>query len=318
MNSNPIVVVTYTSTCSKHKSILRISSGWSRTFWSLPLNLNWIWITSNAFSLLTSSAIWHTKVSVYTNKWSWHRGVKALTLSRTSAVCTCWWRPFVNSSLLWRLTKKSPIWVKYAFIYVFFFFAFDVRNFDGTISNWRRKDDVNYIRLLQLQISVTEDLRHLFILLVRNYNPAMQSRQYLQDLIVTNHILLLIPDGISQTPDPESHQNLMEHIQQYEHVHHFAMGNNVVKPNYFTLRFHRFATTEIMHQYGLLLENFTENGEYVNDCIFTMMHHIGGDLGQVNTLFQPIILKTYSQIWEMDHELCDVSSFDNGIHAARI
>lgn len=64
-----------------------------------------------------------------------------------------------------------------------------------------------------------------------------------------------------------------------------------------------------MQQYGLLLENFTENGEYVNDCIFTMMHHIGGDLGQVNTLFQPIILKTYSRIWEMDHELCDVSDF---------
>lgn len=83
------------------------------------------------------------------------------------------------------------------------------------IFDWQQQDDVNYIRLLQLQISVTEDLKHLFILLIRNYNPLMQSRQYLQDLIVTNHILLLIPDGISQTPDPQSHHNLMEHIQQY-------------------------------------------------------------------------------------------------------
>lgn len=64
-----------------------------------------------------------------------------------------------------------------------------------------------------------------------------------------------------------------------------------------------------MQQYGLLLENFKDNGEYVNDCIFTMMHHIGGDLGQVNTLFQPIILKTYSRIWETGHKLCDVSDF---------
>lgn len=68
----------------------------------------------------------------------------------------------------------------------------------------------------------------------------------------------------------------------------------------------RFATAEIMHQYGLLLEDFRENGEYVNDCIFTMMHHVGGDVGYSSTLFQPIILKTYSQIWETEYELCDV------------
>lgn len=57
----------------------------------------------------------------------------------------------------------------------------------------------------------------------------------------------------------------------------------------------------------MLLEDFNNNGEFVNDCIFTMMHHIGGDLGQIGTLFQPVILKTYSRIWEADYELCDVS-----------
>lgn len=62
-----------------------------------------------------------------------------------------------------------------------------------------------------------------------------------------------------------------------------------------------------MHYYGILLEDFDNNGEFVNDCIFTMMHHIGGDLGQIGVLFQPIILKTYSRIWEADYELCDVS-----------
>lgn len=61
-----------------------------------------------------------------------------------------------------------------------------------------------------------------------------------------------------------------------------------------------------MHYYGILLEDFNNNGEFVNDCIFTMMHHIGGDLGQIGVLFQPIILKTYSRIWEADYELCDV------------
>lgn len=69
----------------------------------------------------------------------------------------------------------------------------------------------------------------------------------------------------------------------------------------------RFATAEMMQQYGLLLENFYENDEFVNDCIFTMMHHIGGDLDSVTILFQPIIIKTFSQIWENEHQLCDVS-----------
>lgn len=69
----------------------------------------------------------------------------------------------------------------------------------------------------------------------------------------------------------------------------------------------RFGTAEIMHQYGLLLEDFKENGEYLNDCIFTMMHHTGGDLGQLATLYQPVILKTFSKIWELEYELCDVS-----------
>lgn len=69
----------------------------------------------------------------------------------------------------------------------------------------------------------------------------------------------------------------------------------------------RFATVDIMRQYGILLEDFKHNGEFVNNCIFTMMHHIGGDLEHIPTLFQPRILKTFSQIWETDFEICDVS-----------
>lgn len=64
-----------------------------------------------------------------------------------------------------------------------------------------------------------------------------------------------------------------------------------------------------MEQYGRLLENFNENGEFVNDCIFTMMHHVGGDLGQVKTLLQPSVLRAYFQIWKTEFALCDVSDF---------
>uniref|UniRef100_A0A2M4BA25 Putative dna topoisomerase i-interacting protein n=1 Tax=Anopheles marajoara TaxID=58244 RepID=A0A2M4BA25_9DIPT len=142
-------------------------------------------------------------------------------------------------------------------------------------------EDKEKLKLLQQQISSTEDLRCLFVLLLRCYNPNIQSRQYLQDLIVTNHTLLLLLDGVRELQQSDVLPgDMLGHIKQ-------------------------FATVEIMHQYGLLLEDFRENGAYVNDCIFTMMHHVGGDLGQINVLFQPNILKTYSQIWETEYELCD-------------
>ncbi|XP_070140210.1 protein timeless [Drosophila kikkawai] len=141
------------------------------------------------------------------------------------------------------------------------------------------EDDRAHLRQLQLQISEMSDLRCLFVLLLRRFNPSIHSKQYLQDLVVTNHILLLILDSSAKLGGGQSIR-LSEHISQ-------------------------FATLEVMHYYGILLEDFNNNGEFVNDCIFTMMHHIGGDLGQIGVLFQPIILKTYSRIWEADYELCD-------------
>ena len=69
----------------------------------------------------------------------------------------------------------------------------------------------------------------------------------------------------------------------------------------------RFASSEIMYQYGLLLEDYAGNGEFVNDCIFTLMHHVGGELESLITLFQPKILKTFTLIWKSEFEICDVS-----------
>jgi hypothetical protein len=70
----------------------------------------------------------------------------------------------------------------------------------------------------------------------------------------------------------------------------------------------------MMHQYGLLLEDFQNNGEFINDCVFTMMHHVGGDIGEASALFQPNILKAFSKIWEMDFEICDVGILLLGVH----
>ncbi|XP_050321701.1 protein timeless isoform X1 [Bactrocera neohumeralis] len=159
-----------------------------------------------------------------------------------------------------------------------------IREFLQAIETYKKvthlsEDDRLHLRRLQTQISSTEDLRCLFVLLLRRFNPNLHTKQYLQDLVVTNHLLLLILDFITQT-EGDTSIKMTEHISQ-------------------------FATLEVMNYYGMLLEDFNNNGEFVNDCIFTMMHHVGGDLGQIGTLFQPIILKTFSRIWEADYELCD-------------
>uniref|UniRef100_A0A182JH25 Timeless n=1 Tax=Anopheles atroparvus TaxID=41427 RepID=A0A182JH25_ANOAO len=141
-------------------------------------------------------------------------------------------------------------------------------------------EDNEKLKLLHLQISGIQDLKSLFVLLIRCYNPSIQSRQYLQDLIITNHKLLLMLDGARELTPEADPEDMLSHLKQ-------------------------FATVEIMHQYGLVLQDFSENCALLNDCVFTMMHHVSGDLGQVNVLFQPNILKTCSQIWETEFELCD-------------
>lgn len=74
------------------------------------------------------------------------------------------------------------------------------------------EDDRAVLLKLQLLITGTDSLRQLFVLLLRQFNPNIQSRQYLQDLILTNHHYLLFLDNASkETGD----FNLIEHLKQY-------------------------------------------------------------------------------------------------------
>lgn len=163
-----------------------------------------------------------------------------------------------------------------------FIYSLEVYNKSTHLST----EDKEYLKLLRIKIANTSDLKNMFVLLLRSYVPTLHNRQYLQDLVTTNHQLLLLLDDVAKMPeyksgrDGQKDDNMLEHIKQ-------------------------FATVDIMYHYGLLLENFRENGEFVNDCIFTMMHHVGGDLGQASILFQPNILKTYSRIWESEYSICD-------------
>lgn len=75
-------------------------------------------------------------------------------------------------------------------------------------------NDREHLKTLQCQIGATEDLRSLFVLLIRKFNAKLHSRQYLQDLIITNHILLLLLDGVSKMTEYKGHVKITEHIKQ--------------------------------------------------------------------------------------------------------
>lgn len=74
------------------------------------------------------------------------------------------------------------------------------------------EEDRIALKRLEEQIIQTQDLKRLFLLLLRQYNPSLQSRQYLQDLIVTNHTYLLFLDNTCK--GDERSNSIMEHLKQ--------------------------------------------------------------------------------------------------------
>lgn len=74
------------------------------------------------------------------------------------------------------------------------------------------EEKANLVKL-QIRISETEDLKCLFLLLLRQYNPDVQSKQYLQDLILTNHNYLLFLDNIAKVKE-QSASHVMDHLKE--------------------------------------------------------------------------------------------------------
>lgn len=75
-------------------------------------------------------------------------------------------------------------------------------------------EDKQYLKSLQLHIASTSDLRNLFVLLMRRFNPSIQSKQYLQDLIVTNHLFLLQLDCAVKMPEFKGDFRMDDHVRQ--------------------------------------------------------------------------------------------------------
>jgi len=161
-----------------------------------------------------------------------------------------------------------------------------LREFIQTVSSYNEIKnlcfgDKQHITKLQLQSLYTKEIRQLLLLLLRRFNPQIQSLQYLSDLIVCNHMLLMDLEQVSECEEYKGPK--------------FSMTNHV----------EQYSNPELMRQYGRLLEEFEQNTPFVNDCIFTVMHHIAGDLNSPQVLYIPSILKSFSKIWEQGLQICD-------------
>jgi len=134
------------------------------------------------------------------------------------------------------------------------------------------------LKLIILQIVRTRNIRQHYIFLIRLASVKnMLQKQYLENLVVANHIHLTKMQQLN-TSFTESDMTT--------HIKHFAL-------------------TEMMKPYGFLLESFRENSATLNDCIFTMMHHVAGDLVCPQALDIKPIPETIQQIVKQGVSLCD-------------
>ena len=58
----------------------------------------------------------------------------------------------------------------------------------------------------------------------------------------------------------------------------------------------RFAEPTIIRRYTSLLKLYATNAPVLNDALFTVLHHVVGDAHRIELLFQPAVLKTFSEI----------------------
>jgi len=149
------------------------------------------------------------------------------------------------------------------------------RQFFETLSTYDKtemtKVDSFHHKLILLQVVHTKTIRQLYVLLIRlTALCGKPSYEYLSNLVVGNHVhLTTIQETLSSPSDVEF--DMSSHIKQ-------------------------FSTVEMMRPFGQLLEKFRENSIQVNDCIFTMMHHVAGDLNCPQALDVRPIPETLTQL----------------------
>ncbi|KAJ8309833.1 hypothetical protein KUTeg_011698 [Tegillarca granosa] len=131
-------------------------------------------------------------------------------------------------------------------------------------------DDKQHLEKLEADLAKLTDMHQLFVLLIRY---SSENASYLKDIILINHLFLVLLEKWKDTGYLKSDYKMFDLIQN-------------------------FATTTVMKKFSSVLSNFVENGHTVNNCIFTMMHHVAGDCGQSEVLLQSSLLKTFLEIWD--------------------
>ncbi|XP_037076375.1 protein timeless-like [Pollicipes pollicipes] len=58
----------------------------------------------------------------------------------------------------------------------------------------------------------------------------------------------------------------------------------------------RFAEPGVIKHYTDLLRFHATNPPVLNDAIFTILHHVAGDVGRIELLIQPSVLRIFSDI----------------------
>lgn len=89
--------------------------------------------------------------------------------------------------------------------------------YNKSLSNHFSQEDKDYIKEMRFKIANIHDLRSMFVLLIRFYNPQVYNQQYLQDLVITNHILLTLLDDVAKTPDFKGFSktsSMVDHIKE--------------------------------------------------------------------------------------------------------
>lgn len=83
--------------------------------------------------------------------------------------------------------------------------------FDASFRNFIVLKKLFLMVFLTGRISKTDNLKGLFLLLLRLFDPKLQSKQFLSDIIVTNHLLLSFIDDSSQDG---GNIDLMDHVKK--------------------------------------------------------------------------------------------------------
>ena len=109
-----------------------------------------------------------------------------------------------------------------------------------------------------------------------NRRTTIQStREFLSDVITSNHSLLLSLDkAVRQSQSPIA-LDMTSHLKQ-------------------------FVNGAIIDKYRMALTKFRSNSQSVNDSIFTMLHRVGLELGGMNLLTNTKMVRTFINIWKQE------------------